>query len=523
MKIRTMQTFARLIHRAKQPLNQQAVNGQPPNRSMRRLRGTAIAAVGCLSLVGGVIPPGMSPSHATSRPSVQQQQDWRASLHVARWTSRNQLVVQLNVVDKPITRYANAVYMVQARKGNRWVQIFTSTGARLITSANGQVTLAPEVIDCDALSRSLGMDLSRTELRVIAMLRYDTRSQRDLTVQFEQTQRYVEIAQTTTTQIATNPFMAPPRPISPRPVDDGRRDQSRFSLSILQRQSSLSHVVARVSLKERLNSSFRDEQFVGDFRYKLKDKKNKARFIKGVKAGDRVVIRLFDKQERFIGYSEFEVLSQNTAVTLVLPERSRDYGIVRTIYGIDANQDNSIDRNVAVYDYFTQVTQVQNYRRSQVTFFSSTQSIDLNSFSLAGLPVPRPNCLYPASFQTGQFMLINQVFSAFSSSLTATLVSIPGRLVSVIDLNSSMEYSTYEVNQLLTDYRVVTRDVSVGGNDRDDDDRDDDDDDDDDDDRKRRKGRRQCNQGRGNGSEGCDPGNSRPRGGSNDGDDDDDD
>jgi hypothetical protein len=40
-------------------------------------------------------------------------------------------------------------------------------------------------------------------------------------------------------------------------------------------------------------------------------------------------------------------------------------------------------------------------------------------------------------------------------------------------------------------------------------------DDDNDDDKKVRQ-RRNCNQGIGNGAEGCDPGNSRPRGGSND-------
>ncbi|MBF2035083.1 MAG: hypothetical protein IGR92_06265 [Leptolyngbyaceae cyanobacterium T60_A2020_046] len=45
------------------------------------------------------------------------------------------------------------------------------------------------------------------------------------------------------------------------------------------------------------------------------------------------------------------------------------------------------------------------------------------------------------------------------------------------------------------------------------DDDDDDDNDDDDDDGRRRQN---CNQGIGNGPEGCDPGNSRPRGGSND-------
>lgn len=483
------------------------------NSRGKRLQRTAIAALGCLSLLGSVvIPPSVSPSHSAT---VQRQQDWQARLHVARLVSRNQLVVQLNVLDKPVTRYANAVYRVQARRNNRWVQIFTSTGARLIQNNNGQVALAPEVIDCNELQRTLGIDLSRTELKVTAILRYDTQNKRDRVLEFEQTQRYVEIAQTTSTQIINSEIVAVPRPITSQPIsDDSRRDQEQFSLSILQRQSSLSQVIARVSLKERSNGGFTAEQFVGDFRYKLKDKKNKSQFVRGIKAGDRIVVRLFDKQRSFIGYSEFEVLSRNTAVTLVLPEQARDRGIVRTIYGIDANQDFSIDRNVAVYDYFTQVTQVQNYERSDVTFFSNVRSLDLRAFNIGGLPAARPNCTYPDSFKSGQFSLVNRVFSAFSSSLTSVLIAIPGRFVETIDISASLERSTYSVSRLVTDYRVINTGTVVNY---------DDDDDDDDDDRKGRKVRRNCNQGRGNGSEGCDPGNSRPRSGSNDDDDDDDD
>ena len=98
---------------------------------------------------------------------------------------------------------------------------------------------------------------------------------------------------------------------------------------------------------------------------------------------------------------------------------------------------------------------------------------------------------------------------------------------------STRRVSVYEVIQLVSTYReynsetivVVNRDRTDEEYSWDDDESveyfeydDDEDDNYDDDDGGRgdRPRRRNCNQGIGNGSEGCDPGNSRPHGGSND-------
>ncbi len=462
-----------------------------------------VSALALAALLGG--PLAQIPTIATATQVNYQQQGWSTKFHMAR-TNREQLVVQLNILNKPITSYANAVYILYARQNNQWVQVFTSVGARLITNASGNTVLAPEVINLRDLQLGREVDLSNLEFKAVAMLRYDARGERrDQTVQVEQVERYSQITQTSTLQIAESQSSSDQTILVSNAGNSAtRQEQSQFNLTIVQKQKSSSHVTARISLKEKRAEGFSAEKLVGDFRYKLKGKPQKAKFLKGMKVGDRVVVRLFDAKKKFIGYSEFELLAYNSTVTLVLPNRAADYGIVRTIYGIDTNDDFSIDRNATVYDYFTQVTRVNNFLDARVSFFSSIQTVNFSSFEVANLPAMRSRCSYPDSFQTGSFRLVNQVITAFSDKLMAILTSSPGQLVQTIKL-SSTEWQSFEVSQLLiTDQSVK---VTQSG-------RESDEEDGEDDDRKPRK--RHCNQGIGNGSEGCDPGNSHPHGGSND-------
>lgn len=480
----------------------------------------SIAAMAMTMMSSGIAPviPSMTPAATAS----ERQQGWNAALKVARLVQTNQLVLQMNVLNKPVTSYANAVYMVYARRNSQWVQVYTSQGARLIASGARSAILEPEVISISDLERQLGTDLSNVELKAVAQLRYDMRGERrDQRVEFEQVQNFSTIAQTTTTQLfstysasqvsTTQTTTASAQPVVNVTNTSIRQEQSRFGLTIVQRSAALKEVIARVSLKPRQANGFLAEQFIGDFKYKLSGKKQKAKFIKGLKAGDRAIVRLFTKDNRFIGYSEFELLASGTAVTLVLPDRPADYGVVRTVYGVDANDDFVLDRNTKVYDYFTQVTQVQDFRQAQVTFLSSVQTLSssvLRAFSAEGLPALRRTCVYPSSFVSGSYSLVSQVVQAFSSSSATAITALPGQVVQVINISSTTNISTYEVSQLIVNYQQVgvTQGTVIRG-----------DDDDNDDDRKPRK-KRNCNQGRGNGSEGCDPGNSRPHGGSNDGD-----
>ncbi|MEB3337373.1 MAG: hypothetical protein VKJ46_07930 [Leptolyngbyaceae bacterium] len=508
-------------------------------------------------LLGGYGAPGV---YAVT-PSVQISQNiqgWDAVLQMARLVGANQetsaYVLQMNVLNKPATSYANAVYQLFARKGDRWIQVYSSTGARLISGAAGPTRLAPEVITLEDIQSKLGRDVNwaNVELQSVVQLRYDLQGgARDQILRFEQTKAYREIAQTTTTQLISSRTTALTQTSTPRMTQSQSISSSgqsaqyqgsscrgfvqstqttqaisaanntqavnrgHFSLAILQKQQTLPYAIARVSLMAKRPKGYLRERFIGDFRYKIKNNQlQKAKFIRGLNPGDLVVVRLFDPQNNLIGYSQFELLADFAAVNLVLSDQPATNPTLRTVYGIDANQDGILDRGTQVFDYFTRTNPVtsRNFSDAVVTFLSSTHTVNLSGFTLSNLPAPQ-SCLYPGSLYQGNFSVVNNTLRVFSSRLASAIISPPTRVVSLIDV-SSTRLSTYEVSKLAVNYKEVGVSQGIITSIRDDNDDDDDDDDDDNDDLKKR--RRNCNQGIGNGSEGCDPGKSRPHGGSND-------
>lgn len=224
-----------------------------------------------------------------------------------------------------------------------------------------------------------------------------------------------------------------------------RKDKKTgFSLAIWEPSGNSSEVIARISVKSKQNNNFLKERFLGDYKYKIKQK---AKFVKGLKASDRIVVRLYDLQNRFIGYSEFECLSANSAVNLILSAKPREYRVIRTIYGIDADRDGAIDANTTTYDYFTQVS------NQKVTFLSGSQTFQANQFQVEGLSTAKANSVYPVSFTQGEFALVRQAsFSIFSSDLARALQATPGSLVQVTEVSDN---SSYDVSQLLRNYREV--------------------------------------------------------------------
>ncbi|MBH8563194.1 S-layer homology domain-containing protein [Nostoc sp. CENA67] len=218
-----------------------------------------------------------------------------------------------------------------------------------------------------------------------------------------------------------------------------------FSLAIWQPSGNFTDVIARVSFKAKRNQAYLKERFLGDYKYKIK---HKAKFVKGLKAGDRVVVRLYDTQNRFLGYSEFECMSANTSVNLILSANPTEYQVVRTVYGIDADNDGAIDNGTTTYDYFTQV------RDQQVTFLSSSQTINVSQFQAEGLSTIATNSLYPTSFQTGKYALVRQTMSTFSYNLAEALKTEPGRLVQLIEVGDD-DSSIYNLSQMMMSYRDV--------------------------------------------------------------------
>ncbi|HLO89505.1 MAG TPA: S-layer homology domain-containing protein [Nostocaceae cyanobacterium] len=219
--------------------------------------------------------------------------------------------------------------------------------------------------------------------------------------------------------------------------------KSGFTLAIWQPAGSFSEVIARVSIKSKHSKKYLKERYLGDYKYKIKQK---AKFVKGFKEGDRIVVRLFDTSNRFIGYSEFECLSGNNVVNLILSANPSEYQVVRTVYGVDADEDGTIDQGSYTYDYFTEV------KDQKVTFLSSAQSVKVSEFQVEGYSQVATNSVYPVSFAQGQYSLVRQTITAFTSELAQAFLVTPGSLVQVTEVSDN---SSFELGQLLTAYREV--------------------------------------------------------------------
>ncbi|MEH2283635.1 MAG: S-layer homology domain-containing protein [Nostoc sp.] len=246
--------------------------------------------------------------------------------------------------------------------------------------------------------------------------------------------------QTTTTESRTSSVSA-------------KGKKTGFSLAIWEPSANLSEVIARISVKSKSGKGYLKERFLGDYKYKIKQK---AKFAKGLKASDRIVVRLYDVQNRFIGYSEFECLSANTTVNLILSAKPREYQVVRTVYGVDADQDGTIDADTTTYDYFTQVSD------QRVSFLSSSQTFQGRQFQVESLSKITETSVYPVSFTQGEYALVRQSFmSVFSPDLAEVLQATPGSLVEVIEVSDN---SSYDISQMLMNYRQVgmSRALQVG-------------------------------------------------------------
>lgn len=78
--------------------------------------------------------------------------------------------------------------------------------------------------------------------------------------------------------------------------------------------------------------------------------------------------------------------------------KPNEYQVVRTVYGLDADQDGIIDTNATTYDYFTQI------RNQGVIFLSSSQTFQGSQFQVEGLSTIAKTSVYPLSF-TQEIML----------------------------------------------------------------------------------------------------------------------
>ncbi|AFY69454.1 FecR family protein [Thalassoporum mexicanum PCC 7367] len=240
-----------------------------------------------------------------------------------------------------------------------------------------------------------------------------------------------------------------------------RPHRGHFSLSIRQDQPTQDFVIARVSLKSRRGNGFREERYVGDYLYPIN---TRAGFIRGLNPDDRIAVRLFTADEddpKLIGYSEFDLLREYAAVSIVLPEDRQPSGTVRTVYGIDADQRGAIDSGVTIYDYLTSLNYPRSgdYLDTSVTFLDvvAAQDINMRLYDPGNLPSPTRGSQYhdthyPNSLSIGAFPLIAETMPVFSPSLLRTINALPYERMEPVAIRAD-DRSAYEVTQQILNYK----------------------------------------------------------------------
>lgn len=503
---------------------------------------------------------------APSRPQIiaQVPQDWQTGVQLLRLLDNSgnlsSIGIFLDIANKPSTTYANAVYQLYVRRAGEWREVYTNSGARLLSKNAGRQFAAVEMISLSSLSEKISLDdIYNGDLKAITSVRYDLpNGVKDARFEIEEIKSFTSIvtasasevkagrissiytstsstsstsnnssnntiindrdlgisnsSQNTTVQTTTVQTVQPMRPIvvsqsdeddedecyiykdskdhsdnrrtdnkdrsnghDNRRTDDKKRGNNHdnrkvvvrdctdrdgvelskknphrghFSLAILQNQPRLSQVIARISLKSKSQKKFIKERFVGDYRFNINQR---ATFIRGLNPGDRLVVRLFDLQNRPLGYSEVQLLKDFSTISLILPSDLSAYGIVRTVSGIDSQRIGRIDSNVKVYDYFTQIQTTTVLTQTVARFLTTSQGIPLNLFNVAGLPQAPNQSTYTNAFAKGEQSLVERTIDVFTREMPPAMQVLPSQLSSLIAITDSQ--STVDVVRKMLDYK----------------------------------------------------------------------
>ena len=492
--------------------------------------------------------PFLATLEAIASPSIPQivaqvPQDWQTGVKLLRLLDNSgnlsSIGILFDVVNKPATNYANVVYQLYVRRSGEWREVYSNSGARLLSKNAGRYFTPVEVISLNSLSERISLDdIYNGDLKAITSVRYDLPngvkdarfeieevrsftsivmasasevtsgrissvytntssntsnnssnnlsnnssnnselSDRDLGISnSSQTTSQTAVIQTTNVQTTNVQTVKPMKPIIVSEKDDDDEDddydnrsserkdrkeeregvelsnknphRGHFSLAVLQSQPRLSQVIARVSIKSKSKKKFIKERYVGDYRFAINQR---ATFIRGLNPGDRLVVRLFDLQNRPLGYSEVQLLKNFSTISLILPSDPSAYGILRTVSGIDSQRIGQIDRNVRVYDYFTQIQTTTVISQTVARFLPTSQGIPLNLFNVAGLPQVPNQFTYTNAFFKGEQSLVDRAISVFTRELPPVMQVLPGQLTSLIAVNN--DQPTFDVVRKILDYK----------------------------------------------------------------------
>ncbi len=226
-------------------------------------------------------------------------------------------------------------------------------------------------------------------------------------------------------------------------------NQGQFSLSIKQDRPQVKEVIVRLSRQRKRLNTYLPEVFVGDFVFPINQK---AQFTGLIEPFDRYSVRLFDRQNRFLGYTEFEGLDDNAAVSIFLPNQPSFYGTIRTLLGEDSDRDGNIDRDAFAYDFISQVKITEPKEKIEVVFPKDLADINRSSYTIATIPVISDTPEFPDSFYEPLFSPLNRSTFPFRSGLDASLLAVPGKVNPLVPVKSDGS-SNFDIPKETLKYR----------------------------------------------------------------------
>ena len=227
-------------------------------------------------------------------------------------------------------------------------------------------------------------------------------------------------------------------------------NRGQFSLSVKQDRPQIKEVIVRLSRQRKRLNTYLPEVFVGDFVFPLN---RKAQFAGLIEPFDRYSVRLFDRQNRFLGYTEFEGLDDNAAVSIFLPDDPSLYGTIRTFLGEDSDQDGNVDSDAFTYDFISQVKIAEPKEKIEVVFPKDLTDINRSSFTVATIPAISETPEFPDGFYEPLFSPLNRTTFPFRSGLAAPLLAVPGKVNPLVPIKSDGS-SKFNIPREILKYRM---------------------------------------------------------------------
>ena len=125
----------------------------------------------------------LSTIEAIAAPSIPQivaqvPQDWQTGIQLLRLLDNSgnlsSIGILLDIANKPSTTYANAVYQLYVKRAGEWREVYTNSGARLLSKNAGRQSTVVEVISLSSLSEKISLDdIYNGDIKAITSIRYD--------------------------------------------------------------------------------------------------------------------------------------------------------------------------------------------------------------------------------------------------------------------------------------------------------------------------------------------------------------